>query len=127
MRNWGSITINQADERKSLQLNDKEFRRFIFPITGITYAAGVMFLVVSILPIFKDLAADADMQDISIDSTCIKAHKSSARCKKREILTSPKPTQKSMENARDSRKINTLGSLAAVEIPRRRKRQRQDV
>ena len=63
-------------------MNDKEFRRFIFPITGITYAAGVMFLVVSILPIFKDLAADADMQDISIDSTCIKAHKSSAGAKK---------------------------------------------
>lgn len=32
--------------------------------------------------IFKDLAADADMQDISIDSTCIKAHKSSAGAKK---------------------------------------------
>ena len=32
--------------------------------------------------IFKDLAADADMQDISIDSTCIKAHKASAGAKK---------------------------------------------
>ena len=32
--------------------------------------------------IFKDLATDADMQDISIDSTCIKAHKSSAGAKK---------------------------------------------
>ena len=30
----------------------------------------------------KDLATDADMQDISIDSTCIKAHKSSAGAKK---------------------------------------------
>jgi hypothetical protein len=28
------------------------------------------------------LATDADMQDISIDSTCIKAHKSSAGAKK---------------------------------------------
>lgn len=34
-------------------MNDKEFRRFIFPITGITYAAGVMFLVVSILPMIS--------------------------------------------------------------------------
>ena len=32
--------------------------------------------------IFKDLALDADMQDISIDSTCIKAHKASAGAKK---------------------------------------------
>ena len=32
--------------------------------------------------IFKDLAADADMQDISIDSICIKTHKSSAGAKK---------------------------------------------
>ena len=32
--------------------------------------------------IFKDLAADADMQDISIDSTCIKAHKACAGAKK---------------------------------------------
>ena len=32
--------------------------------------------------IFKDLAADADLQDISIDSTCIKAHKASAGAKK---------------------------------------------
>ena len=32
--------------------------------------------------IFTDLAADADMQDISIDSTCIKAHKASAGAKK---------------------------------------------
>ena len=32
--------------------------------------------------IFQDLAADADMQDISIDSTCIKAHKASAGAKK---------------------------------------------
>ena len=32
--------------------------------------------------IFSDLAADADMQDISIDSTCIKAHKASAGAKK---------------------------------------------
>ena len=32
--------------------------------------------------IFKDLTADADMQDISIDSTCIKAHKASAGAKK---------------------------------------------
>lgn len=32
--------------------------------------------------IFKDLAADADLQDISIDSTCIKAHKASADAKK---------------------------------------------
>ena len=32
--------------------------------------------------IFMDLAADADMQDISIDSTCIKAHKASAGAKK---------------------------------------------
>ena len=32
--------------------------------------------------IFTDLAADADMQDISIDSTCIKAHKASAGSKK---------------------------------------------
>ena len=32
--------------------------------------------------IFSDLAADADMQDISIDSTCVKAHKASAGAKK---------------------------------------------
>ena len=32
--------------------------------------------------IFKNLAADADMQDISIDSTCIKAHKACAGAKK---------------------------------------------
>jgi transposase len=32
--------------------------------------------------LFKDLTADADMQDISIDSTCIKAHKASAGAKK---------------------------------------------
>ena len=32
--------------------------------------------------IFKDLTADANMQDISIDSTCIKAHKASAGAKK---------------------------------------------
>lgn len=31
---------------------------------------------------------------------------------------SPKLPQKSMESARDSRKINALGSLAVVEIPR---------
>ncbi len=31
---------------------------------------------------FKDLTADADMQDISIDSTCIKAQKASAGAKK---------------------------------------------
>ena len=35
--------------------------------------------------IFTDLAADADMQDISIDSTCIKAHKSSAGAKKEKF------------------------------------------
>jgi transposase len=35
--------------------------------------------------IFKDLALDADMQDISIDSTCIKAHKASAGAKKEKI------------------------------------------
>ena len=35
--------------------------------------------------IFTDLAADADMQDISIDSTCIKAHKSSAGAKKKKF------------------------------------------
>ena len=34
--------------------------------------------------IFKDLAKDADMQDISIDSTCIKAHKASAGAKKQK-------------------------------------------
>lgn len=28
--------------------------------------------------IFHDLSADADLQDISIDSTCVKAHKASA-------------------------------------------------
>ena len=32
--------------------------------------------------IFTDLAADADMQDISLDSTCIKAQKASAGAKK---------------------------------------------
>lgn len=32
--------------------------------------------------IFTDLAAEADMQDISIDSTCIKVHKASAGAKK---------------------------------------------
>ncbi len=32
--------------------------------------------------IFTDLAAEADMQDISIDSTYIKAHKASAGAKK---------------------------------------------
>ena len=32
--------------------------------------------------IFSDLAADADMQDISIDSTCVKAHKASAGAEK---------------------------------------------
>ena len=32
--------------------------------------------------IFDDLSVDADMQDISIDSTCIKAHKASAGAKK---------------------------------------------
>ena len=34
---------------------------------------------------FTDLTADADMQDISIDSTCIKAHKASAGAKKEKI------------------------------------------
>ncbi len=32
--------------------------------------------------LFKDLTADADKQNISIDSTCIKAHKASAGAKK---------------------------------------------
>lgn len=32
--------------------------------------------------IFEDLSDNADMQDISIDSTCIKAHKASAGAKK---------------------------------------------
>ena len=35
-----------------------------------------------------------------------------------EILMPPKLPQKPMENARDSRKINALESLAVVEIPR---------
>lgn len=35
--------------------------------------------------IFNDLSADADMQDISIDSTYIKAHKASAGAQKRGI------------------------------------------
>lgn len=35
--------------------------------------------------IFTDLAADADMQDISLDSTCIKAHKASAGAKKETL------------------------------------------
>ena len=35
--------------------------------------------------IFQDLAADADMQDISLDSTCIKAHKASAGAKKEKF------------------------------------------
>lgn len=35
--------------------------------------------------IFKDLSADADLQDISIDSTYIKAHKASAGAQKRGI------------------------------------------
>ena len=35
--------------------------------------------------IFTDLAADADMQDISLDSTCIKAHKASVGAKKETI------------------------------------------
>ena len=34
--------------------------------------------------IFKNLAADADMQDISIDSTCIKALKANASAKKQK-------------------------------------------
>ena len=32
----------------------------------------------------KDLALDVDMQDISIDSTCIKAHKARAGAKKED-------------------------------------------
>ena len=35
--------------------------------------------------IFTDLAMEADMQDISIDSTCIKAHKASAGAKKEKF------------------------------------------
>ena len=68
--------------------------------------------------IFTDLAAESDMQDISIDSTCIKAHKASAGAK-REILTAPiKTAQKLTRSARNTRKTNALGSLAVVEIQR---------
>ncbi len=35
--------------------------------------------------IFKNLTIDADMQDISIDSTCINAHKASAGAKKEAL------------------------------------------
>ncbi len=67
--------------------------------------------------IFKDLTADADMQDIRIDSTCIKAHKASAGAK-REILTVRHRPQKSMEIASNLRRINVSGSLMVVKIPR---------
>ena len=67
--------------------------------------------------IFKDLADDVDMQDISIDNPCIKAHKASAGAKNK-IPDSPKASLKVDGNAGDSRKINAFGSLAVVEIPR---------
>ena len=67
--------------------------------------------------IFKDLAADADMQDISIDSNGIKAHKSSAGAKKRNP-DCPKADPRVDGKCERFEKINVLGSLAAVEIPR---------
>ena len=52
--------------------------------------------------IFHDLGADADLQDISIDSTYIKAHKASAGAAKRG-MRSPKPTPKRMYRSKSRR------------------------
>ena len=78
--------------------------------------------------VFKDLADDADMQDISIDSTCIKAHKASAGAKSK-IPDSPNSVPKAngkcerfeknqcIGNTRGSRNTKIQAVVNALENP----------
>ena len=68
--------------------------------------------------IFTDLAAEADMQDISIDSTCIKVYKASAGAKKRKLYCSKSDPKVDEKCERNDKKINALGLLVVVRIQR---------
>ncbi len=64
--------------------------------------------------IFHELGEDADLEDISIDSTCIKAHKASAGAQRGGRL--------SAKTGKNPRKHNVSASVAAAEVQKSMRR-----